>query len=631
MGAGVRRLLIGVIGHVDHGKTALVRALTGTETDRLPEEKRRGISIALGFAHLRAGGAEIDLVDMPGHERFVRTMVGGATGIDAVLLVVDAREGVKPQTVEHVAIAGLLGIGQAVLAVSKCDLVSVAAAEAAGRDAAALLLRAGVAAGGPILTSAVTGEGMETLRAALAEASLRTAAREDRGFAWLPIDRAFSLAGHGTIVTGTLRCGRLSAMDPLELLPRGTALRMRGIQVHRQAVPAALPGQRVAVNLRGIEAGSLHRGEALATPGLLRPAAWIGVSLRLLDDAPALRSGAVLMLLAGSLEEEARLRLLDRDRLEPGASCVAQLLCRPPVALPAREPFILRATAPQATLGGGRVLDPAMLRLRRGQTAPLERLAHVTPEAALLAEIEAAGTAGRPLASLARLTGLAPPRVQAVLRNTPVISAGSVVLTREHADRVASAVERLVVASPAGLSRGQMLAVLPRRTAAEAVGAALARFLAEGWLRQEGGIYRRRDAARERARALDETALAERIAALLLRARLSPPDAKAVLSAHPAARSAVERLLREGVLVRTLDRVQKREILFHRETIREAQATLAPHLARAPGLLLGEAGAILGVTRKFAVPLLEYFDAIQFTRRAQDRRMLAQPRVGGDS
>ncbi len=372
---GLRRLVVGVIGHVDHGKTALVRALTGMETDRLPEEKRRGISIALGFAHLRHDGAEIDLIDMPGHERFVRTMIAGATGIDAVLLVVDAREAVKPQTAEHVAIAGLLGITEAVLAVSKCDLVTAEQAVATAAEGATLLRSVGLAVEGPVLTSASTGAGLDGLRGLLSRVAARTEPRGERGFAWLPIDRAFSIAGHGTVVTGTLRCGRLSSTDVLELLPEGTALRVRAVQVHRETVLAALPGQRVAVNLRGVQAAALSRGQALATPGIIRPANWIGVSLRSLPDAPSLPSGALLTLLAGSSECESRLRLLDRDVLEAGASCVAQLHCHTGVALPAREPFVLRSTAPQMTVGGGRVLDPNMRRLRRKEATRLQRLA----------------------------------------------------------------------------------------------------------------------------------------------------------------------------------------------------------------------------------------------------------------
>ena len=616
----MRRLLIGVIGHVDHGKTALVRALTGMETDRLPEEKRRGISIALGFAHLRVGETEIDFVDMPGHERFVRTMIAGATGIDAVLLVIDAREGVKPQTKEHVAIAGLLGIKQAVLAVTKCDLATHAEAEAAAWDGTALLEREGLAIDGPILTSAHTAAGVDGLRTKLSQIAAMAKPPAERGFAWLPIDRAFSVAGQGTIVTGTLRCGRVSATDVLELLPQGTKVRVRGMQVHRQAVEAALPGQRAAVNLRGMPAASLHRGQALATPGMLRPATWIGVALRSLSDAPPMRNGAILTLLAGSSECEGRLRLLDRNVLEAGDHCLAQIRCRPGIALPAREPFVLRATSPQATLGGGRVLDPEMGRLRLGRTERLQRLAGAAPEQAVLEEVDAAGISGCSLPALARVAGLAPARIRAVLGGAPVRVLGNSALTQMHVVRLSSEIDRLLAASPAGVSRERLLAVLPSRVEPAAFDALLAELREQGRIGVQGALFHARDPARERVRAAGNAALIQRISALVKQANLAPPDANALLAAHPGARAAVERLAREGILVRTVDRVHKREILFHRDAVRRAQATLEPHLT-APGLLLGEAGAILGITRKYAVPLMEYFDAIRFTRRVQDRRV----------
>ena len=316
----MRRLVLGVIGHVDHGKTSLVRALTGMETDRLPEEIKRGISITLGFAHARIGGGEVDFVDMPGHERFVRTMASGATGINAALLVVAANEGVMPQTREHVDIAGLLGVGQAVIAVTKADLVSPGELDATAREAAALVAAAGLAAAPPVPVSAVTGAGVEALKGAITAVWEGASAPDELGFAYLPVDRAFSVAGYGTVVTGTLRRGKLLAGDEIEIVPAASPVRVRGLQVHGARVNEASPGQRVAVNLRGIEPAQVPRGTALATPGLLPASAWITVELRAVQEAPALATGARLVLLIGTEEVGARLRLLDRDALEPGES-----------------------------------------------------------------------------------------------------------------------------------------------------------------------------------------------------------------------------------------------------------------------------------------------------------------------
>ena len=299
----MRSATVGVIGHVDHGKTALVRALTGIDTDRLAEEKRRGISIVLGFSHLAVAGGEIDLIDMPGHERFVRTMISGATGIDAVLLVVDAREGIQPQTVEHAGIAGLIGVRRGIVAVTKCDLVPVTDAVASGEAAIKLARAAGIGEVTAVRTSAMTGEGLDELRLRLGSLLDSGGGREDAGVFWLPTDRVFAVPGFGTVVTGTLRRGALSVGDEVELMPGGRKARVRSLQIHGRPVEAASPGRRVAVNLRGVEQSDVPRGTALASPGLLTGSRWLDAGLTLLTSAPEeLRSGTVVRLLTGTVE-----------------------------------------------------------------------------------------------------------------------------------------------------------------------------------------------------------------------------------------------------------------------------------------------------------------------------------------
>jgi selenocysteine-specific elongation factor len=317
----VTRLVVGVIGHVDHGKTALVRALTGEDTDRLPEEKQRGISIALGFAHLKVGSdTGIDLIDMPGHERFVRTMISGATGIDAVLLVVAANEGRKPQTVEHVDIAGLLGLRRAVVAISKTDLVSPEEAMRVADDAVRLLTRSGLDPLPPVMTSALQENGIEDLRGALKALAAKQGPRAADGVAFLPIDRAFSITGHGPVVTGTLRGAAITAGEALELLPLRRMVRVQAVQVHGARVTTAAPGERVAINLRDIEIGELQRGMALTAPDTLALSDWLTISIRAVDGAPPLKNGMRVRALFGTDESDARLRLLDRDVLEAGQS-----------------------------------------------------------------------------------------------------------------------------------------------------------------------------------------------------------------------------------------------------------------------------------------------------------------------
>ena len=635
----MKPLVLGVIGHVDHGKTALVRALTGMETDRLAEEKRRGISIALGFAHFAVSGAEVDLIDMPGHEQFVRTMVAGANGINAVLLVVAANEGIKPQTIEHINITQLLGIRHAVIAVSKADLVAPEQAAATARDAAALVTASGLSTPDPIAISAVTGQGLDALRSAIAQALQAAPAPEDDGFAWLPIDRSFSMAGHGTIVTGTLRHGNLSTGDQIAILPSGLPARVRGLQVHGAQVAGAGPGQRVAVNLRGVEPARAPRGAALAGEAVyagLAASAWLSVALQAANGAPELRNGARLHLLAGTFEVEARLRLLDRDvltgdDLAGGGFALAQLHCTKPVVLPAREPFILRSTSPPLTVAGGRVLEPETRRLRRrapGGLAHLSALAGMNARQIVVREVERAGQGGTTLDSLARLAGLAPARAAEALQGQPIRigrnrSVVGLPAFEALLHRLPGLLTELQAVYPDGVPLARLQAKLPDVGCAT-LNEALAQLAAAGMLHQAGGRVGLRHAAQEQSRARSDAALAARLTEALRRCGLRPPGT-AEIAPDPQSRRMLERLIREGVIMRMTDHGQKRDVLFHRDAVEAARRQLGPLLASGPGLMVTEIGAALGVSRKFSVPLLEYLDAIHFTRRINDRRVLAQP------
>jgi len=619
----------GVIGHVDHGKTALVRALTGMETDRLPEEQRRGISIALGFAHLCLDGREIDLIDMPGHERFVRTMISGATGVGAVLVVVAANEGVKPQTVEHLDIAALLGVRRALPVITKVDLVAPDAALAQAEALEQQLAAYGFEPECAMITSASTGDGVEAVREALARMAQATPPPTDDGFPYLPIDRVFSVPGHGAVVTGALRRGPLRLADTLVIAPGETPVRIRGLQVHGRPVETAWPGQRVAVNLRGVPADAVGRGLALAPPDLLSPSTWLSIDLRCVAHGPALKTNTRLRLLFGATEVEARLRLLDREMLEPGARAVAQLQVAAPVSVPARERFILRLPSPSLTVAGGVVLDPDTRRLRRRdptQSAALEAWVGATPEELIARSIAASGPAGVPLVRLARTAGVSQVRVEAALQAAGAVRTGARALMRDAFDALATSVLRLMVeqaeVQPHGLAR-RRIGLLTPGVGAEPLDAALAALVAAGRLRQEGGLVRLAPhAADEQVRAAQDEALALRLGEAFRAAALTPPDA-AIAASTPAAKRGLDRLLREGVIVRTYDRVQKRELLFHRDAVAEAQRRLAPLLAE-PGLLVKDAGAALGISRKYSVPLLEYLDTIQFTQRVGDRRILGR-------
>jgi selenocysteine-specific elongation factor len=623
----MRSATVGVIGHVDHGKTALVRALTGIDTDRLAEEKRRGISIVLGFSHLAVAGGEIDLIDMPGHERFVRTMISGATGIDAVLLVVDAGEGIQPQTVEHAGIAGLIGVRRGIVAVTKCDLVPAKDAVASGETAIKLARAAGIGEVTAVRTSAITGEGLDELRLRLGSLLDSGDGREDAAVFWLPTDRVFAVPGFGTVVTGTLRRGALSVGDEVELTPGGRKARVRSLQIHGRPVETATPGRRVAVNLRSVEQSDVPRGTALASPGLLTGSRWLDIGLTLLTSAPEeIRSGTVVRLLAGTVETSARLRLLDRDRLEPGESAMAQLFTEVSVSMPAGEPFIIRTLSPLATIGGGRILDPASRRRRRhdqGILAGLQVLAEAAPAEILAERLRGAGADGCGMPELARLLVVSPERLRACLKDAgaTVLPDGTVLdgtAVLELECEVLALVEKHHRDHPTEPG-------LPRDRLGKSAAAIAAALITRGELRNEQGRLRHRDFDPAALLPERDRRLIAAVEREFLSGGLMPPDASAVVGNDRERFQAIRYLTRTGVLVRAADRVQKREILFHRDALAKAQRIMTIHLAdRSGGFLVGDLGKLLGISRKFSIPLLEHLDAIRFTRRLDDRRVISE-------
>jgi selenocysteine-specific elongation factor len=619
-------LVLGVIGHVDHGKTALVRALSGQDTDRLPEEKRRGISIALGFASLRVGvDSDIDLIDMPGHERFVRTMVSGATGMDAVLLVVAANEGIKPQTVEHIHIASLLGVHQAVVAISKTDLVSPEQSALVAEETVRLLARRGMRTVALVMTSAREATGIEQLRESLNQLAKGQRQRSAEGTVFLPIDRAFNMVGHGPVVTGTLRGASVSAGDTLELLPLGRRVRVRAVQVHGAPVASGMPGQRVALNLRDVEVAALERGMVLAAPDTLTPSDRLTLSIRAVEGSPPLQTGMRLLALSGTCELEVRLRLLDRDVLDAGQIGFAQLHCERPIALAAGEHCVLRLLAPSQTVAGGRILETGTRRQRRNCPRVLRRLEDLRtlpPIAMFAAEVRRAGQAGTTVRCLSQLASLAIPVVAEYLKALPVVVTRSgLVVDRLEFEKLLEHIPTLLAPHPDGLSREKLLSALPGSGSA-VLDEALGRLRLFGAVTERAGRLLVPRPEADRARAHSEADRATEIAEDLRRAGLKPRDPSSIVTDSQSKR-AVDRLLREGVVVRTQDRAKGREIWFHRDAVQAAQRRLAPLLEQPPGLLVTEIGVALGISRKYSMPLLDYLDTIRFTCRVNDRRVRA--------
>ncbi|HLB28041.1 MAG TPA: selenocysteine-specific translation elongation factor, partial [Dehalococcoidales bacterium] len=366
--------VLGTAGHIDHGKSTLVQAMTGIDPDRLREEKERGMTIDLGFAWLKLpSGQEVGIVDVPGHERFIKNMLAGVGGIDLALLIVAANEGVMPQTREHLAILDLLGIEKGIVALTKKDIVDKELLELVKMDIEELISATTIAGAPVIPVSAVTGDGIPELLAAIDKLLGSSQPRQDTGRPRLPIDRVFTIAGSGTVVTGTLIDGSLSVGQEVEIVPAGLKSRIRGLQTHKAREDKAEPGSRVAVNLVGIATNQLKRGDVITTPGWLQPTSMLSASLKLLPHLRRpLPHGASVSFHTGAAETMAKVRLLDKEKLEPGETAWVQIVLESPVAMVKGDRFIIRST--MDTLGGGAVIESETKLLRRFRPAVIESL-----------------------------------------------------------------------------------------------------------------------------------------------------------------------------------------------------------------------------------------------------------------
>jgi selenocysteine-specific elongation factor len=633
------RLVLGTAGHIDHGKTALIRALTGVDTDRLPEEKARGITIALGFAPLDLGdGLRLGVVDVPGHEALVRTMVAGATGFDLVLLVVAADEGVMPQTREHVAICELLGVSRGVVALTKIDAAAAELADVAEEEVGELLAPTALADAPVVRVSAVSGEGLERLREALQETAAAAGARTPRsGPTRLPVDRCFAMKGFGAVVTGTLVGGPLELGAALEVLPSGRRGRVRGLQNHGMEATRVEPGARCAVNLGGVELAELARGDVLAPPGALEPTALFDARLHWLEVAPGSREPVSVELLAGTAERRARLAPVGTAGLRPGGSGFVRVhVDGPPLPVLPGDRFVVRGFSRTAmggtTLGGGEILDVAPPHRRRSDPEllrELERLDGGGARAGLEVRIARAGLSGAGRDALARETGLAAEGLDAELAG---LEAAGVALptaagTWLAAEAVARLEDLLLAALDAfhraeplqrGMPSSALRGSLPENVPGEAAELALARLARRGALRVEGDRVRRPghrpvlDAAQQE--------LARRIAAAAHAAGLEPPGAREWAERLGVPLARLEELLshleREGSLVRAPG-----GLCFERSAVDALRERVVAWLREHRSLETPDYKALIGTSRRTAVPLMELFDAEHVTVRRGDVRL----------
>lgn len=623
-------MIVGTAGHIDHGKTTLVRALTGVDTDRLPEEKARGITIDLGYAY-RPGpnGEPIGFVDVPGHERLVHNMLAGAGGVDFALLVVAADDGPMPQTREHLQILDLLGIRDGVVAITKIDLVPPARRREVEAEVKALLAGTTLQDALVLPVSAVTGEGVEDLWSYLAELSADATARDVNRRFRLAVDRAFSIAGAGTVVTGTVMAGSVRPGDRLFIAPGKLEARVRGIHAQGRPAEEGHVGQRCAVNLAGISREQVKRGDWLIEPSLHGPTDRLDIELRLLKSEPrALRHWTPVHLHIGAAHATARVALLEMQALEPGQSGLAQLVLDEPVAALAQDKVILRDSSASRTIGGGRVLDPVPP--RRGRRRP-ERIALL---AALAEPDDAAAYAGA-LAALGGVVDLAwferirnvPPDVS--LAEVKVANFGfAPAAWTELAEVVAAALAAHHAEKPEspGLDENRLRLALPRRWAKPVFHAAVVELVRAKRIAQEGGFLRLPGHAVRMLPA--EEKLWERVQPHLAANRFHPPRVRELAELLDVEDSAVRQMLRRAAKLGRVVQIAP-DHFFLRATAAE-MAHLVAELSQGGEATVTAASFRdrLGTGRKVAIQVLEFFDRAGITARIGDERRVVPAKVG---
>jgi selenocysteine-specific elongation factor len=632
----MKHVILGTAGHIDHGKTSLVKALTGVDTDRLKEEKERGITIELGFTFLDLpSGIRLGIIDVPGHEKFVKHMVGGVWGIDLVALVIAADEGVMPQTREHLDICKLLGVKKGLVVLTKVDLVDGDLLELV-KEEVSEIVQDTFLRGAPILSvSSVTGQGIPQLASTLDHLSQEIEGRPADGLIRLPIDRVFTMKGFGTVVTGTMISGSLSLGETVQILPSGTEGKVRNLQVYNRSVERAVAGERTAVNLQGIEMSAIERGDVLIRPNTLRPTQLIEAYLEYLPDAPRpLKHRTKARFHIGTALTHASVFLLDREELSPGEGGFVQLrLERPVVALP-QDRFVIRGSAAIQTVGGGTILDSHPDKHRRfspSVIADLSLLKDGTNEQALRQHIRHSGMGGITLEDLSNRVEVSPGKIQANIRK--MAEKGDLLFIDPEKLKVIEkgqyqGLRELVLAqlgefhrrSPmkSGLSKEELRTKLPPE-----VDIKLFQILINQLI-QSKEVVLEKDKLRlpvHQISSADEKGLVKRVEASILKGGLQPPSPKELSEEwserEEEVRAIFEHLTHEGVLVKI-----KGEIYVHRVSFENLKEELVAYLKSHQEITTPQFKEMTRASRKYAIPLIEYFDQSKLTLRIGEKRVL---------
>ena len=635
----MKHIVLGTAGHVDHGKTALIKALTGIDTDRLKEEKERGITIDLGFASLSMkSGQMISIVDVPGHERFVKNMVAGVAGIDLVVLVIAADEGVMPQTREHLHICSLLGIKTGLVALTKIDLVDEEWLELVTDDVRNFLEGTFLSSSPIIPLSAVTGVGLPEFLIALDHVSSELEEEYDTGVFRLPIDRVFTMRGFGTVVTGTLMSGQVKVAEGVEILPKKLTAKIRGVQVHNQNVAMGEAGQRTAINLQGLEKAMITRGDVLARPATLEPSSRLDVYLEYLACAGRkLKNRALVRFHAATSEIIARMILLNRDEIEPGEKSYAQLVLGSPTVTMARDRFVIRSYSPVTTIGGGMIIDPLAKKQKRYVDKALHECSQLhegTSVERTATIIERAGFEGISTQRLVMRTGIQQNHLRQIL-DKMFSERQAVLVDRDETRIVSSSIyenlqQRILQETRLyhekfplkdGLPKEEMKTTMGRFVSSKLFHMAIKDLEKNGRIVVDRENIRLPDHSVNLEGELED--LQEKISAIYLNAWLTPPYRRELWEKFADRRREAESVFnvmaREGILIKVME-----ELYFYRDAIerlREDYKNLLRKEGRATPASFKE---LTGLSRKFIIPLMEYFDMTKLTIRAGDYRLLRE-------
>jgi len=636
----MKQIILGTAGHIDHGKTSLIKAVTGVNTDRLKEEQARGITIELGFASMDLpGGRHLGIVDVPGHEKFVKNMVAGATGIDMVAMVIAADEGVMPQTREHMEICALLGIQHGLIALTKTDLVDEEWMELVIEDIRDFSRGTFLEECAIVPVSSATGDGIQAFVDALDELSAAVPERSVTNLFRLPVDRVFTMKGFGTVITGSLVSGRIKLGDTITIYPSMITSKVRGIQVHNESVEEAGPGMRTAINFQGLEKASVNRGEVISTPQSLKPSYMVDVSLHFLksNKKPA-KNRTKVRFHTGTSEVFGYLVLLDREELKPGEDIVAQLRLDTPVSLVRDDRFVIRSYSPVRTIGGGKVLNPVPQKHKQFQPEVVDGLKGLIdspPEAVVSFHVQDADVAGVTFSDLVIMTNL--PEKQLMSITQGLSSTREIIqIDKENRlfvhnsvfaslqDMMAASLEKYHQAKPlkAGMPKEELKSKFPMKAADKLFSAVMNQMLKAATIVQEGEVVKL--AGHKVSLGLDQATIKEKVLDIYRESRLTPPYFKEVtktLGVDPAiAKDVLMLLVSEGTMVKA-----KEDLFFHVEPYEDLKKRLKDFLMANEEITTPQFKEMTGVSRKYIIPLLEYFDAKNVTIRVGDSRKLRNP------